>query len=248
MTKYAMALIVLISTILLGDVVTGPVGAPGAAAKPVVPSGASPPPTSTPKSVIMPAATQRIQVDVRNPPAQRDPVKDYGPVFVAVVSLFLAYLYNRKILHSNNVNEERKDIHTRLNEFYGPLRQLLGVSRDLYGRFRYSKPDNFRTLIVLLEGHIFEGNDKALLEQILKVTRAIDQLILKKSGLVDNLELHALLSKASTHFRLMRLAYEGQLSGDIERFQDHIFPLELAERIDAQIEGLQSRLNDLNRM
>lgn len=129
-----------------------------------------------------------------------------------------------------------------------PLRQLRGISSELYGRFTANRSGDFRTLIVLLKGEKFEGNDKILIEQILEVSEKIDDLILKNSGLVDDPELNRLLYRASTHFRILRLAYHGNLVGDVERFEDYVFPRELDKKIEEQIKRLKRRLEELNRM
>jgi hypothetical protein len=217
--------------------------------------GASMPPAHLIPAPQLGTTAQPILVEVKNTPTKADFLKDYGPTilgfggtFVGILTLILAYWYNDRLLRQKQHEEERNDIYAKLNGFYGPFRQLLGVSKDLFDQFTYSKPAGFRTLIALIEGETFRGNDKALLEQILVVTGSIDKLILEKSGLVNDLELHSLLSKASTHFQLMRLAYEGRLHGEPDRFERYIFPRELAGKIDTHINGLQDRLKQLDRM
>ena len=175
-------------------------------------------------------------------------IKAIGPILLGLAGLALGYYFNRRQIKQKNIEEERKEIYKKLNSFYGPLRQLLGISFELYERLRASRPEDYRTLVSLLKGEKFEGNDKILLEQILEVEKAMDKLILEQSGLVDNEELHRLLSKAAAHFRLLRLAYEGNLTGQADRFKDHVFPRELTPKIEEEIRKLKARLDQLNTM
>jgi len=183
----------------------------------------------------------------------RDAVKDLGPTFisflavlVSLVSTRLVSEFNRRSLVQKQQDDERKEIYKKLNEFYGPFQQLLGKSFELYQIFNRSRGGSPRTLIALLEGQSFDGNDKVLLEQILKVTDKMEEMILTKSGLIDDGELKPVLQRASTHFTLIHLAYEGQIIGQTERFEGHVFPKELAPKIESEIERLKKRLDELN--
>lgn len=171
-----------------------------------------------------------------------------GPIIVGLAGLFLGFIYNRRSLTQKQHEDERKEIYKKLNSFYGPLRQLRGISSELYSRFTANRSGDFRTLIALLEGQTFAGNDKILIEQILEVSEKIDDLILKNSGLVDDPELSRLLYRASTHFRILRLAYHGNLVGEVERFKDHVFPRDLDQKVEEQIQQLKRRLDVLNSM
>jgi hypothetical protein len=133
--------------------------------------------------------------------------------------------------------------------FYGPFRQLLGTSERLYTEFRarQPEPDKFRTLLALLSGKKFTGNDKVLLEQIIEITQKLDDLILAKSALVKE-GLQATLWEASTHFRLIRLAYKGDLSGEPDRFERFVYPRALNPAIDAEIGRLRGRLEELRKL
>jgi hypothetical protein len=182
-----------------------------------------------------------------------DFIKDFGATIVSLIavlfgllSTLLAYEYNRSTIKQKQQEEERKEIYTKLNSFYGPFSQCLGISFELYRLFTHANQEGVRTLVLLLEGKKLQGNDKFLMEQILEVEAQMTKLILKKSGLVDDEDLRELLSKAATHFRLIRLAYQGVLQGEPERFADHVFPREITPRIEAEIEKLKARLNELN--
>lgn len=174
--------------------------------------------------------------------------KTIGPIIVGLAGLLVGYYYNKRLLAQKNHEDERKEIYKKLNSFYGPMKQLLGVSFELYERLTSSRPKGFRTLVALLNGEKFQGNDKILLEQILDVEEHMDRLILEQSGLVDDEELQKLLSKVSAHFRLIRLAYKGDLVGQAERFEGNVFPREITGKIEKEIARLKSRLDVLNAM
>lgn len=156
----------------------------------------------------------------------RNWIKDAGPtivsftaVLVSTLSLFIISEYNRRTLIQKQHEEERKDINKKLNSFYGPLQRLLGKSATLYELFMYNRPEGFRTLVALLDGEVFTGNDNQLLEQILKIGKQIDGLILNNSGLIDDDKLKPILDKATTHFTLIRLAKDKHITKDIDRFK-----------------------------
>jgi hypothetical protein len=144
--------------------------------------------------------------------------------------------------------DERKEIYQKLNSFYGPLQRLLGKSEMLYKIFVSSHGENFRTLVALLQGVKFEGNDEELLNQILDLDNEMDRIILKNSGMVDNEELKQVLDQASTHFSLIRLAKEARLTGEVERFSEHVFPRDLSPRVEEENEAPRSKLRGIARV
>lgn len=175
-------------------------------------------------------------------------LKVAGPIIVGIIGILAGVWYNERMIRQKKHDDERKEIYKKLNSFYGPLLQLLGISRELYERFTFGQSEEFRTLVALLGGERFEGNDKILLEQILVVTQAIEKLIMENSGLVDDVKLQELLARAGAHFRILRLAYYGDLTGEVHRFSGHVFPNELTPTVEQQIKKLQARLEELNRM
>lgn len=176
-------------------------------------------------------------------------VSIWGPVGTMVVGLaglLVGYLYNKRLLDENKHAEERKEISKKLNSFYGPALFLLDTSYELYERFTHPRGEDFRTLVALLDGEKFEGNDAVLLQQIFEVTAKLEELIYTQSGLVEDEELQKLMARAGAHFRILRLAYKGNLTGDKERFEDDVFPRELTAKLREQSEKLENRLAELN--
>ena len=175
-------------------------------------------------------------------------IKDLGPIIVGLAGLFLGFLYNKRSMKQKQYEDEKKEIYKKLNSFYGPFQQLRGISAELYARMRASRGEGFRTLTALLHGEKFEGNDKVILEQILAISKKIDELILVNSGLIDNTELRTTLAKVGAHIRILQLAYEGNLAGEEDRFKESVFPNEIDRMIESEIERLKSKLEVLNRM
>ena len=180
---------------------------------------------------------------------------DFGPALVGllgVISFIVAYLQIRrsfeqtdKLLEERQREEERNEIQRKLNEFYGPCQTLMQESKMLHDLFKHD--NEFRTLIELLEGREFTGNDKVLLEQVMNVTDKISDLIIDKSGLIEDEEedLQELLSKARVHFRILRLAYNNGLSGGTDRLEEYVYPKALDDEIKRKKRELENRLTEL---
>jgi len=180
---------------------------------------------------------------------------DFGPTLVGLLGLgglLVAYWQIRKsfeqtdkLLQERQREEERNEIQRKLNEFYGPCQTLMRETKMLHDLFKHDS--EFRTLTELLKGREFTGNDKVLLEQVMNVTDKISDLIVDKSGLIEDEEeeLQELLSKARVHFRILRLGYNNDLSGDTERLKDFVYPKALDEEIERKKTELENRLNEL---
>ena len=145
--------------------------------------------------------------------------------------------------HQKNVEEERRTLYNQLNEFYGPMQQLLNVSKDITTAFKAGR--QFRTLTELLQGGSYSGNDAVLLKEIMSVTAQVEDLIMTQSGLVSDSDLRKTLSRAVSHFRILKLAGSGALSGQVGRFEGYVFPQELETRVDEAIARIHVRLEEL---
>lgn len=183
-------------------------------------------------------------------------------VLVALSATIFGFWYNRKLLKTNlthnenslnqkNREDEKKEIYKKLNEFYGPFLEMRLKSNHLYERFAKIKKKesgkDFRTLIFLLEGNEFIGNDKVLLEEIIKINQKLEEIITEKGGLIDDTKLREdILPRFSAHSLILRLALEKKLQGDIESFQDKTFPREIDDVLKQRINELRERLKKLN--
>lgn len=172
----------------------------------------------------------------------------FGPIIAAGAALIVAFLvqnrYNQKVIRQKQREDERKEIYTKLKEFYGPLQRLRGKSNELHTLFKNGR--SFATLIKLLEGEPFSGNDKKLLESIIKIGRRTDRLILNEGGWVEDSALRKMLDKVSTHYTLIELAAKGELKGDEERFKNFVFPREIDSEIEKEMNRLNARLKELD--
>ncbi|SRR6266849_10980883 len=166
-------------------------------------------------------------------------------VILGFVGVILTFSVSKRTLKMQALEEERKSIYEKINTFYGPFQQLQGVNRELYKVFRARRGEDFRTLRALLQGEKFEGNDKILLDNIIDNSERLEKLIIDKSGLIDSEELRKLLWTAATHFRLIQLASQGVLIGEIERFEPYIFPRTLDDTVDEEIRKLKRRLEEI---
>lgn len=175
-------------------------------------------------------------------------LKDVGLVAISILALLLSQRSTSKAFRQKHDEDEKKEIYKKLNSFYGPLVQLREISFELYKRLKEGQDDNFRTLIALLRGDKFEGNDLIILQQILDISKKIDELIINNSGLVDNDDFRNTLGKVGTHIRLIELAFNGSLVGQEERFKDNIFPSDFDAKIKVEINKLKDRLSILNKI
>jgi hypothetical protein len=188
-------------------------------------------------------------------PSWVEALVDFGPVIVGglgVASFIIVYFrikdsiqQTEKRLRERQKEEERNEIQRKLNEFYGPCQTLMRETKMLHDLFKHD--DEFRTLTELLEGREFTGNNEVLLEQVMEVTDKISDLIIDKSGLIEDEEenLQELLSRARVHFRILRLAYNDELSEDTERLKEYVYPKDLDDEIKRKKTELENRLNKL---
>jgi hypothetical protein len=174
-----------------------------------------------------------------------------GPItvglVVGLVSVLVGLYINNKTLNDKRREDQKRDIYKKLNEFYSPFEQLRKKSLRLYTLFVENKEGDFRTLTALLRGDEFSGNDKMILDEIISIDNQLENLIIAKSGLVDNENFRDLLAQAATHFHIISQAYEGRLTGEPERFKEYVFPRELDEKVTEQINTLKAELIELNK-
>lgn len=175
-------------------------------------------------------------------------LQDIGPVIISAIALVVTYFITIKTLNSQKKTEERALITKKLNDFYGPLLQLRMKSKNLYEKFHKKfkeKDENFSTLKHLLKGNKFSGNDLILLEQIVEIGKQCENLIHANAGLIDDSKLRLdLIPKATTHFLLLRLAFEGKLVGDVDNYDDLTFPKDLDENLEARKKQLEIDLKN----
>ena len=167
---------------------------------------------------------------------------------VGSIGIYYQFLSNKGLLKRQQVEDERREIYQKLNAFYGPYQQRLAASSGLHEYLSAPKEQSSRLLDILLSRKPqLDENDKELLAQIIKINEELDHLTLTHGGLVDDPELRLLISKASTYFRIISLAYSGRVAGK-EHFKGIIFPKELVSKLEEDIISLKKRLDELNRI
>ncbi|MDP2089500.1 MAG: hypothetical protein Q8J84_08885 [Flavobacteriaceae bacterium] len=189
-------------------------------------------------------------------------IQDLGPTIVSLLAILATFFVTRQTLKSQSAQnikalnaqkdlEARQIIQKKLDEFYGPLIQQRMKSTKLYEKFskKYrEKDDSFSTLLYLINNRVFVGNDKVLLEQIIKLGEDSERLIQEKSGLIDDSELRLeIIPRATTHFLLIKLAYNRELTGNSAEFKDLTYPKEFVEKLEARKSQLETELLNLNK-
>lgn len=113
---------------------------------------------------------------------------------------------------------------------------------------------------------ILTESDRIILGEILDLESRIEMLVIEKGGLIDDPKLMfghlpelrleglrrnrnqlSLLALLITHFRVLKLAYEGKLQGEVQRYQDFVFPREIEDVLREKFESLHRELNRLSR-
>lgn len=178
-------------------------------------------------------------------------LKDIAPIAIGLLAILISWLQIKSSERQRKEEHQREDINKRINDFYGPYIQLRKKSHILYLKFRrryIEKDPEFSTLKYLLRGHKFKDNEKALLEEIITIGSKCESLIHEMAGYIDDDELkNNLIPKASTHYLLLRLAYQGHLTGDMENFIDSTFPKEIDSKLEKRIAELEDELVEINR-
>ena len=168
---------------------------------------------------------------------------------VSIVAIVTSVFVAKKSIDAKREDDKRKEIETKLNEFYGPFLQLRKRSELLYSifvkKFKDADP-TYRTLNHLLSGKKFEGNDKVLLEQIIEIGDESLKLINTKAGLIDDENLRdQLIPQFCNHLIILKLAYQGDFEGEIDRFHDYVYPQTLIDAIHQRFNQLQYELNQI---
>ena len=196
---------------------------------------------------------------------------------VAFVTLVITASYRARELKERRRGERRAEIKTHLYEFYGPLAAQLNVLTALHRLLATGKPEGFEALNYLLDPYqeyptgsgkkkrlVLTDLDRRLLEEIVAAGMQIEALVLAKAGLAGDGELlfpHATEGKllpapveggspfaaALTHFRLLRLAYNGRFEGDPGQYQDYTLPQAFEELIQEKMRALHRELERLGK-
>jgi hypothetical protein len=98
-----------------------------------------------------------------------------------------------------------------------------------------------------LRGNTLSTNNKKLLTEIVEIGSKCGELIIHRSGLVDNLYLRQdLLPKAASHFFILREVSNQSFVGEFERFKEYSLTVELDSKLENEVDKLKNRLKVLN--
>lgn len=145
------------------------------------------------------------------------------------------------------INEaEAEYLQNKLDRFYGPF--ILEsdanhlMARDL--RSRQPDPEAYRLLDKLFDKQWRENlspGDRALVEEICQTGERLAGVIKENSGLVDS-KILPYISRAITHFRVLRLAYEEKLGDDSAPFLRYVYPKSLDPVLKLELDRLHERM------
>jgi len=130
----------------------------------------------------------------------------------------------------------------------GSQPQQPGRPEQVVQELRRRQPKGFRTLLSLLDPAWLKAqskSDQTIVDTIVENGLVLQGLIREQSGAVDP-ALLPFLAKAGTHFTMLRLAREGALDNDRERFAPYVYPRELDEILRLETTRLRSRLEQLS--
>jgi hypothetical protein len=140
---------------------------------------------------------------------------------------------------------ELKDIQAKLDGFYGPFLQLSGMNSLLAREFRDRQPDKntFRLLLSVFNKQWLAGlseGDKTIVREICNNASLLETYLKEKSAMVDAKVLPYLF-RVSAHFRVLHLAYKGELGTDPTNFLRYVYPQQLDKVLELEVERLQRR-------
>ncbi len=201
---------------------------------------------------------------------------DLAPLIVSIIALLLSFVLSKRSLmqkekeleqdfklrekeiqNEHKLKEkdfkekirefERNEIYKKLNDFYGPLLVLRKSSIELHNTFKNG--EHYRTVDALVEGRSYEGNDKVLIEEIIKIGKQCKQIVIDYAGLIDDeLLRREYIPKLLNHVTIIEKAYNRELKGEVDRFHDYVFPIEIDSILDNKVTEMQERLKVLSRI
>lgn len=169
-------------------------------------------------------------------------------IVVAIVNLLVLNRNQRKQLQQNENRLEVDSISKQLTDFYYPYTILAKENTALYRVFSEphlkANPD-FRTLIELLNDKAFSPNDSAFIKKIIENDKKLNDLISLKGYLVNDEALKDLLVRSSTHYSIISMAFDKEVTGEAERFVSYVHPNEVFERVEKERISLEKRIEAL---
>jgi hypothetical protein len=241
---------------------------------PVAPNAVPAPVPATPPSPLGAAAAAppniRIEpvapfrLESSGPPSWSYWVPVVGPLFSGLLA-FLGAWFGLSIAKHNTLrtiettqkaseasiwqkaNEsEFKEQIEKLDRFYGPFIHMSETNRLLALDFRSRQPEGFRTLIAVFDRSWVDSlssGDRKLLDEVCQNAAKLQKFIEERTGMVDE-KVMPYLALAS-HFRILHLAYGGELGIDPTHFAHYVYPRQLDKVIQLEVDRLRRRCDFL---
>lgn len=159
-----------------------------------------------------------------------------------------AFVAKSNMAASNNqrANEMEIDqVQTRLNDFYSRFQMISEENKLIALDFKKrQKSSDFRTLIALLDPNWRNGlspADKTIVSTMVANGMALKALIRDKAGLVDP-QVLPYLAMVSAHFSMLKLAHDGELENDPQRFAGYVYPEKLDGVLKLETDRLSRRM------
>lgn len=199
------------------------------------------------------ASDQSTVTQIAHPEANGWSARDIAYLVSPLVSLIgvgLIVVYNRKTARAEQwlkINEvEAEYIQEKLDKFYGPF--ILEseanhlMAQDL--RDRQPDPGSYRLLDKLFDEQWRESltpGDAALVHEICQTGERLAGIIKEHCGLADA-KILPYISRAISHFRVLKLAYDKKLGADSRPYLRYVYPKALDPVLRQELNRLQDRL------
>jgi hypothetical protein len=172
---------------------------------------------------------------------------------VSIFTIIYASKNTRYSIRKSNDSKLCDRYQRQLEEFYYPFLLITKRNATMYDVFARNEKEEqkkqnavFSTLVYLIDGHTFLGNDKAILNAIINNDNKLNDLIMQNSRHIESSTLRGLLSSASVHFTLMKLAYDEKLNNNTRDFESYTYPKDLADTIMQEIDSIEKKIHALD--
>ncbi len=172
-----------------------------------------------------------------------------GVIFVQIVTFQRSTRNLRSTISKERNLEEIKQIDLLLNDFFGKLTLVLGRDHIFAQHLRVTRPDDYRLLISLFKEGWLEGlsaSERALVHQVCTAAQELDQLITDHLGELEPSIIEYFV-QASAHFRVLHLAYKGDLGDDQELWAKFVYPKGFDAVVHEKMRQLRQRRTKLVR-
>lgn len=174
-----------------------------------------------------------------------------GVIITAIISI-LIMVVNYWITKQTLSHEAARDIGKtsleikirQLNELYGPLLLLTEQNRILANKLYEGKVDaaNWRLLDHIPEV-IKNRQDKAIVDEIIKIDAKIEELIINKGGLVRSPRPPQSFSLFLGHYKILKLALEGKERPHVAELE--YYPRKLNKDVEEAHQKIIKEIDDM---